>query len=126
MNDQELREQPLLSDERIQLIRQKYQAGQGRPEDGDDGHFAIRAQGVEIGCEVSREIYEAERKSNRELLQVMVDALFKAEQYMTSTGDRIGPGCLCHCPVIDGHTGSCPIPPAMRLAASKGITPTHD
>ena len=69
---------------------------------------------------------EAERKSNRELLQTLADALFKAEQYMTSTGDRIGPGCLCHCPVIDGHTGSCPIPPAMRLAASKGITPTHD
>jgi len=110
MNDQELREQPLVTD---------YDLAGWDP----TRKYFIHAFGTP---EKVRDFYEAERKSNRELLQVMVDALFKAEQYMTSTGDRIGPGCLCHCPVIDGHTGSCPIPPAMRLAASKGITPTHD
>ena len=66
---------PLLSAERILLIRQKYQAGQGRPENGDDGPYAYRAQGVQIGCEIAKEIYEADRKELLSLVQVLVDAL---------------------------------------------------
>jgi hypothetical protein len=45
----------------------------------------------------------AELESLRATVQALVDALWKAEDYMTSTGSRIGPGCLCNCPVIDGH-----------------------
>jgi len=98
-----------LSDERIQLIRQKYQAGQGRPEDGDDGHFAIRAQGVEMGCEVAREIYEPELSRLRGLLD-------EAEK----AGDEMRDAINYH---MEEHVGENRIPYGteldMRTAAAR-------
>lgn len=102
---------PLLSAERIQLIRQKYQAGQGRPENGDDGPYAYRAQGVQIGCEIAKEIYEAERK---ELLW-LVQFLINDQQDFVDKVDRGEAKSKRSCSAFKR---------GIELAANYGITPT--
>lgn len=44
----------------------------------------------------------------REVLERWRVALDVAEERMCSVPPR-GPGCVCRCPVVDGHTADCPI-----------------
>lgn len=64
-------------------------------------------------------------KLQAELIQMLGDALFKTEQYMTSVTPTVGPGCVCHCPVIDGHSGACQVFHALDAFKAAGFTPTE-
>lgn len=107
---------PFLSDEEI---RPRLSCGALHFAKGD-----TRRPVKAMTAEQIRDKYEAHLAKREALIQLLGEALLTAEQYMTSTKPAVGPGCVCHCPVIDGHTGACKVIDAIKAYWEAGFTPT--